>query len=431
MDDDLKKINPEENERNNVKRNRIIVNSVILSIIVVILLVGSFWLGLEKGRKENIDETDEKFPLEKTLILNKDRAKMYSIDFALFWKVWDLLKENYVDAQNLDAKKLFYGAIKGMLASTGDPYTTFFNPEENKMFNEEISGNFEGIGIEIGMKSDILTVIAPLEGTPAEKAGLRAGDKILKINDQITSEMTIDEAVKQMRGPKGTEVKLVIFHNNGKESQEIIIQRDTISVKSVKLEFKENDISYIKISRFGEDTGRDFKLALQKVLAKKNQKIILDLRNNPGGYLEIAIDLASRMLPKGKVVVIEESQDKKQKNMNARGGDVASDIPTVVLINEGSASASEILAGALRDNRENVQLVGERSFGKGSVQEKIDLSGGETAVKITVAKWLTPKGEQINEKGINPDIEVKLSQEDYEKNLDPQLDKAIEIIRGM
>ena len=431
MNDDLKTINPEEDKRNNVKNNKIIVNYFVLLVAVVILLIGSFWLGLEKGRKENSNATDAKFPLEKTLIFNKDRAQMYSIDFSLFWKVWDLLKENYVDAQNLDAKKLFYGAIKGMLAATGDPYTTFFDPEENKRFNEEISGSFDGIGIEIGMKNDILTVIAPLEGTPAEKAGLRAGDKILKINDRITSEMTIDEAVKEMRGVKGTEVKLIILHNNGEETQEITIQRDTISVKSIKLEFKENDISYLKISRFGEDTSRDFNLSLQKIVAKKNQKIILDLRNDPGGYLESAIDLASRMLPKGKVVVIEESRDKKQKSMYARGGDITSDIPTVILINEGSASASEILAGALRDNRENVRLVGEKSFGKGSVQERIDLSGGETAVKITVAKWLTPKGEQINEKGISPDVEVKLSPEDYEKNLDPQLDKAIEIIKGM
>lgn len=420
--------NINENSKAVERKNRKLFFRFIFLATVVILLVLSYQRGFENGQK-NTSFVEEKFPIGQTTVINKDGSEKYSIDFSLFWRTWDLLKEKYVDSNQLDSKKLFYGAIKGMLTATGDPYTTFFDPEENNKFNEDITGSFEGLGVEIGMKNNILTIIAPLEGTPAEKAGLRAGDKVLKIADKITSDMAIDEAIGLMRGPKGTEVKLTILREGQAETQDIIVKRDIINVKSVKAEMKDGGIGYIKISTFGDNTLREFNVALNNISAQKPKGLILDLRNDPGGYLDTAVDIASRMLPKGKVVVIEESQDKKQKILSSKGGDMLSGIKTVVLINEGSASASEILAGALKENRDNVTLVGKKSFGKGSVQELINLPGN-TAAKITVAKWLTPKGNQINEKGISPDEEIDLTLDDFQNNRDPQMDKALDLLKN-
>lgn len=398
---------------------------------VLFLIGAAFWSGYEQGKQsslisdngvENTLSPDEAIFLNKT---NQDKT----IDFSLFWKVWGLLKSKYVDNQKLDAHALFYGAIKGMLAATGDPYTTFFDPKENAAFQEDISGTFEGIGAEMGVQNEILTVIAPLEGTPAEKAGLLAGDKIIKIDDQATSSMSLDEAVGKIRGAKGSEVKLTLFHNGDEESRDIVVKRDVILVKSVRFEMKENTIAYIRISRFGDDTNKEFQEAVKQTVDKKAKGLIIDMRNNPGGFLETAVDIASVMLPSGKVVVMEENGAKERKEIKSRGGDVLSQIPTAVLINEGSASASEILAGALKDNRDNVTLIGKKSFGKGSVQELTSVSR-DTAVKITVARWLTPAGNQINTVGIAPDIEVNITREDIDNKRDPQLDKALEILKG-
>lgn len=397
---------------------------------VLFLIGAAFWFGYEQGKQDSPSDgagAEYILPPDEAIIFNK-ASQDKTVDFALFWKVWGLLKDKYVDSQKLDANALFYGAIKGMLAATGDPYTTFFDPKENAAFQEDISGTFEGIGAEMGIKNDILTVIAPLEGTPAEKAGLFSGDKIVKIDDQTTATMSLDEAVSKIRGTKGTEVKLTIFRNGDEESRDIIVRRDVILVKSVRFEMREDVIAYIRISRFGDDTEREFQEAVRQILGKKAKGLIIDMRNNPGGFLETAVDLASTMLPSGTVVVIEENGAGKRKEIKSRGGDVLSRIPTVVLINEGSASASEILAGALKDNRDNITLIGKKSFGKGSVQELISVSR-DTAVKITVARWLTPAGHQINTVGIVPDIEVNLTSDDRDNQRDPQLDKALEILK--
>jgi len=363
------------------------------------------------------------------VIENKAKDADNSVDFSLFWNTWDLLKNKYVDSQQLDAHKLVYGAIKGMMQATGDPYTTFFDPEENKKFGEDISGNFEGIGAELGVKNGILTVIAPLQGMPAEKAGLRAGDRIIKIDGKVAGEMSVDDAVNRIRGQKNTTVVLTIFREGSKDTQDISIVRNVINVKSVTLTFKDNNnIADIEMTKFGDDTETGFSDAIAKVKASHVKGLIIDLRNNPGGYLEAAINIASKLLPNGKIVVIEEAANKQQQKMYTRGGDVASGLETVVLINEGSASASEILAGALKENRANVTLVGKKSFGKGSVQEFIKTPQG-TAAKITVAHWLTPNGNQINELGIKPEVEVELTNDDYTNNRDPQMDAAIKQIQ--
>lgn len=406
------------------KKEKSVLNYYVKLVFLFALLALVFWFGFEKGKKSD----GEKSPAVENLLELKGLKESEKIDLTLYWNVFSKLKEKYVDAEKLTNEDLLYNSIKGMLSATDDPYTVFMDPEENKAFDEDIEGTFEGIGAELGIKQGILTVVSPLKDSPAEKAGLRVGDKILKVNDESTADMSIDDAVSRIRGKDGTEVKLTVYRAESEEkTKEITVTRGVIKVESVTLEMKDNNIAYFNVVRFGDDTAIVFNRLLREV-PRETEGIVVDLRNNPGGYLDVAIDLASLMLPDGKVVVIEEDKEGQRKNFYSRGEDKLSAIKTVVLINEGSASASEILAGALRDNRENVTLVGQKSYGKGSVQELIELSDN-TSVKITVARWLTPNGEQINEKGIQPDIEVELTDEDYEQNRDPQLDKALEILK--
>lgn len=408
------------------KTKKLVFKYAVFLIIGLLIILSSFIIGYKKG-KNNQDATSNFFPINKTIIENRFAPDEKSVDFSLFWKVWDTLKTKYVDNSNLNAQNLVYGAIKGMLKATGDPYTTFFDPEETKSFAEDIEGSFEGIGAELGMKDNILTIIAPLENSPAERAGLRAGDKIIKIGEKTTTDMNVYEAVDLIRGEKGTEIKLTIFRQGDKDSQEIKIIRDVIEIKSVKLEFKENNIAYLKINKFGEETAKEFDRAINEIILKDSKGLVLDLRNNPGGLLDRTITIASRLMPKGKTIVIEEDGHGKRNYLNTIGGNKLSSLPTAILINEGSASAAEILAGAMHDNR-GVKLIGKKTFGKGSVQELINFPKFSSA-KITIAKWLTPNGDYIMEKGISPDIEINYTDDDFNNNKDPQLDKAIETIK--
>ena len=352
------------------------------------------------------------------------------IDFSLFWEAYHKLQEKFVEKERLDIQKMIYGAISGMVKSLEDPYTVFLPPEETKRFIEDVKGVFEGVGMEIGIRKGQLQVIAPLEGTPAQRAGLRAGDKILEIDGKPTVDMTIEEAVNLIRGPRGSEVTLTIFREEWEKTKEIKIVREIIEIPSLKWELKDDDIAYIKIYQFSEKANFDFRVAAIEILASPAKKIILDLRNNPGGYLEIAQDISGWFLEKGDIVVVEDFGGKRdQKIYKAEGPSRFLDYPIVILTNQGSASGSEILAGALRDNR-GILIIGEKSFGKGSVQELERLKEG-SSLKITVAKWLTPKGELITDKGLEPDIKVEMTEEDYEKERDPQLDKAIEIIKEL
>jgi len=354
------------------------------------------------------------------------------IDFSLFWEVYHKLQEKFVDKGKFDVQKMIYGAISGMVKSLGDPYTVFFPPEETKRFEEDVKGVFEGVGMEIGIRKGQLQVIAPLEGTPAQRAGLRPGDKILKINDTPTSDLTIDEAVNLIRGPKGTEVTLTIFREEWEKTKEIKIVRDVIEVPSLKWEMKEingQKIAYIQLYQFSEKASFDFRKAAIEILESPSQKIILDLRNNPGGYLEVAQAISGWFLEKEKTVVIEDFGQGNKNEYKSQGPGTFSDYKVVILINQGSASGAEILAGALRDNR-GILLIGEKSFGKGSVQELEKLKEG-SSLKITVAKWLTPKGELITDVGLTPNIKVEMTEEDYNEGKDPQLEKAIEVIKNL
>lgn len=347
------------------------------------------------------------------------------VDFNLFWNVWDLLKKEYVDKEKLDDKKMFYGALKGLVDSVGDPYTVYLEPKLAKEFSNDLAGTFEGIGAEIGKKNDIITIIAPLADMPAEKAGLKSGDKIYAINGQSTAGLAVDEAVSKIRGPKGTEVILTIYRDGLEKPRDFKITRQIILVKSVRTEAREDKIFVITITNFNDDTADLFKQAAQKAVEKNPKGLVLDLRNNPGGYLETAITVASEWIPKGVIVTEQFNPEKKNEYLN-RGRARLKDFPTVVLVNQGSASASEIVAGALKDYKK-ATIVGKKTFGKGSVQTLEELKDS-SSVKITVAKWLTPEGSNINEQGITPDIEVDLTPEDYDKSKDPQLAKAVEIL---
>jgi carboxyl-terminal processing protease len=394
---------------------------------VIIIFVVGFGIGNYYANRQTADSNSVLHPSDVVFTNTEGKEK---IDFSLFWKVWELLGEKYVGRADLDANKLFYGAIKGMLAASGDPYTTFFTPEEQKSFEEDISGIFEGIGAEMALRDGIVTVVAPLEGMPAEAAGVRAGDRVLKINGESTETMTLDQAVEKIRGPKDTEVKLTLYTEGEENTHEVSIQRKTILVKSVRYEDKGKNIALLRVSRFGDDTHTEFNTAIQNLQKQGAKGLILDLRNNPGGLLSEAVDLSGYFLPAGTTVVQEEDAQGNKTQLRAKGNAVFKDIPIVILINQGSASAAEILAGALRDNRENVRLVGETSFGKGSVQELIPVSK-DTSVKITIARWLTPKGNQINQVGITPDEKVELTRDDANNKRDPQYDKAVEVLKGL
>jgi len=389
---------------------------LLLILLVAFSFGGGFYLGQEK--------TNQNRPLAlgniATTTVSDD-----TFDFNVYWEAWDSLRSNFVYKNKIKDKDMFYGSIKGMAASANDPYTVFMTPTETKEFSNDLAGTFEGIGAEVGMRNNIITIIAPLSGMPAEKAGLKAGDKIYAIDGKSALGLTVDEAVKLIRGTKDTFVTLTIIRDKETTPREIKIQRGVIVVKSVTVTNRPDGITVIKVSSFNDDTLGLFNDAVKQVVAKKPKGIILDLRNNPGGYLDTAVAMASEWI-KGGPVVLEQFGDGKRNEYNAAGNPQLGDYKTMVLVNGGSASASEIVAGALRDYKK-ATLVGENTFGKGSVQTIRDLSDG-SSMKITVAAWMTPNGDSINEKGLAPQVEVKLTAADVEKNKDPQLQKAVDLI---
>lgn len=392
-----------------------------IGLIIILLLAGTFRLGYTSGAKGYTFDS-------KTFEVINKKDKVGTVDYSLLWKTIEELNSHYLEG-SIDPQKTLYGAIKGAVSASGDPYTTFFTPDELKEFQTDLSGKFDGIGAEIGKKNGNIVIVAPIDESPAKKAGLRPQDIIVKVNGELLQDATVEDAVKKIRGPKGTEVKLSIFREGSKNPFDITIVRQTIEIKSVKWTSKEvqgKKTGIITISQFGEDTGQLFASAVKDLKKQGVQGLVIDLRNNPGGFLDTAVEIASYWLQKGELVVSEAKGDGSKIPFTSSGIETLKNIPTTVLINGGSASASEILSGALHDHGK-AKLVGEKSFGKGSVQEVVELPG-DSALKVTIAKWITPGGRNLNKDGLEPDEKVVMTDDDYKNEKDPQLDKALEIV---
>jgi len=393
-------------------------------ILVSILIAGIlFSIGFYAGKKNS----QSNIP---TQILNATTTE--SVDLAPFWKAWSLLDEKFSPASSTTAaitsQDKIWGAIQGLASSYGDPYTVFFPPVESKSFEEEISGAFGGVGMEMGVADDMLTVIAPLKGTPAAAAGVLAGDKVIMIGDKSALKMSTDEAIKLIKGDPGTPVTITFGRKGVKDPIVKTLVRALIEIPTVDTKLLPSNVFVISLYSFSETSPNLFRGALRKFVESGSDKLVLDLRNNPGGYLEAALDMASWFLPTGKTVVTENFGTKAEPNIyRSKGYNIFTDkLKFVILVNEGSASASEILAGALREYNK-ATLIGERTFGKGSVQELVPLTS-DTSLKITVAHWFTPLGKSISNGGLTPDIEVKLTPENTKNSADPQMAAAVKYL---
>jgi carboxyl-terminal processing protease len=413
-------------------RHNNLFNKISNILLIIILIIVAFLAGQSSQKEQTLVNYTAQDGSYEVSIDNKYSASpegktIKNIDFNLYWQVWDTVKTSYVDGENISEEDMFYGSLEGMIKAVDDPYTSFLDPNLTKRFGDDLSGSFEGIGAEIGIRDDTLTIIAPIDGMPAQKAGLKSGDKVLSIDGKSTAGISIDRAVDTIRGEKDTDVTLTIYREGLEETKDITITRGIITIESIKTEILADNIMLISISNFNEDTNDLFSQAIEEANAKEASGIILDLRNNPGGFLDSAIEIASEWVETGPVV-LEKFDENDITKYQARGLARLKDYKTVVLLNQGSASASEIVAGALQDYN-MATIVGEQSYGKGSVQTLKPFSDG-SSLKVTVAKWLTPQGESISEKGITPDIQVEYTIEDFENDRDPQLDKAIEIIKS-
>lgn len=397
-------------------------NKILLTTGSLILVLGIFGIGYSFGQKNML-------PIDKVYgISNKDTDLTTDVDFDPFWQVWNTLDKKSIFIKDIKDQDKVWSAIEGLANSTNDPYTVFFRPEENKLFQEEIHGSFGGIGAEIDKKDGILTIISPLKDTPAERAGLKTGDKILMINNEDATNMTIDKAINTIRGIKGTSVSLTILRGEEKKTRDINIVRDEINIPTIKTE-KKDDVFIIHFYTFSENSANLFREALYEFEESKMKKLIIDLRGNPGGYLDSAIDITGWFLDPGQIIAIQDFGDnRRQENFRSHGPKIFKEKnKLVILVNGGSASASEIMAGALSEYN-IAKLVGTQTFGKGSVQELVEITK-DTSLKVTIAKWLTPKGVSISKEGLTPDYEVKITKEDMDAGKDPQMDKAIELLK--
>ena len=400
--------------------------------VALLLVIGSFGAGIAVGTARSYTQAATSISITS---LFTGEAAQPSTNLSQLWLVWNTLNNKFVpttasSTRATDQEKV-YGMIKGLTDSYGDPYTTFFPPEESKAFAEQVSGNFGGVGMEIGIKNKVIVVVAPLPDSPAEKAGMVTGDKIVAVDGKPTDGFSVEQAVRLIRGEKGTSVKLTVLRGDSVEPITVSIVRATISVPAIKTELRNDSIFIVSLYSFSGLSTNQFREAMRKFVQSGSNKMIIDLRGNPGGFLDAAVDISSYFLPIGYSVVSEDAGSGTNPDVHhSRGYNIFSrgqNLKLVVLIDGGSASASEILAGALHDHGV-ATLIGKKTFGKGSVQELIDIGGG-ASLKVTIAKWLTPKGTSISEHGIEPDIEVDRTPEDVEAKKDPQMDKAIEWFR--
>ena len=397
------------------------LETVIAVVLAFALIASGFWLGWASGRAypENIEVTG-------ATNLTGNGSTTAPADFAVFWQAWQDINDLYLRNPSTTPQQKVDGAINGMVSSLGDPYTEFFAPADNTQFQQDITGDFGGIGAELGVNSNnIIVVISPLTGTPAAKAGLKPEDEVVGINNTSTASMSVDDAVNLIRGKVGTPVTLSILRAGWTKPQDFKIMRETITVPNVQFEMKGN-IAVITLAEFTQDADLAFYQALVKAVANNAQGIVLDLRGDPGGYLEVAVDIAGYFVKPGSLVVKEVGRSVPEQDYTADGDGSLSTMPMAVLMDSGSASAAEILAGALHDDR-NIPLVGTQSFGKGTVQQLEQLADG-SSVKITIAHWVMPSGEIIDHVGLTPTYAVS-STVSATSTTDAQLDKALQVVQ--
>jgi carboxyl-terminal processing protease len=392
-----------------MKQNyRNIIKAIIFGALIIILTLFAFYLGYQKTEAEEPFLSSDDFNTKH---------------FQVFWQTWGKIKSEYVDKEKINNNKAAFEAARGLVRSLNDPYSDLYEKDKAKIFEEDLSGSFGGVGMEIGEKKGLITVIAPLEGTPAQKAGIKAGDIIMKINDEDATNLSTEEAVSRIRGKIGTKVKLTLMRDGWKQARDFEIIRAKIEVPAIKSKFYKPNIGYIKINTFNPKTVPEFALAYTKLQKLGAKKFILDLRNNPGGFLEISISLSEFFLERGKIIVKElwGGQNNREKLILSEGPGTLGKIKMIILVNKGSASASEIFAGALRDNLA-VKILGEKSYGKGSIQQMFQID--DNLLKLTVGYWFTPKGLKLEGKGIEPD--VKLEDKTPDDDRDDVLNRAIE-----
>lgn len=397
--------------------------TLVLLPIVTLLLGVQIGIAQEAQRFTNMEQLFSNRTESGALITDPEKE----VDISLLWSVWKLMTKYYIAPEKLQTQPLLYGAIEGLVNAVGDPYTLFMPPQENKEFRQSLNGTLQGIGAELTQRENNIVVVAPLKGSPAEKAGLLPQDIITQVDSKSIEGFSLGDAVERIRGPKGSTVILTVTRKE-RETVDISIVRDEITVPSVEAEIKEFDgkrFGYIALNRFGDTTTQEFGSSVRNQISDNIDGMIIDVRFNGGGYLDTAIDLSSMFLKKGKIVSVAHRQGEPTHHY-VKGNPIAGDIPLVILINEGSASASEILAGALQDNQ-RATVIGKQSFGKGTVQEVFDLAGG-TSIRITTARWLTPNGKDLGKEGVHPDIEVDRTMEQIQAEQDPQLDAALEFL---
>ena len=391
---------------------------VTLFILLILAFAGAFLVGVYVGF-ENRPIAATITGVENTLTEDTNTG-----DMSPFWETWRLLEDKYPFNEAPTSQEKIWGAIEGLTASYDDPYTIFFPPEESKIFEQEINGQFSGVGMEVAIRDERLVVVAPLKDTPAYEAGVQSGDHIVAIDGESTLSLSLDTAVQMIRGPKGSQVTITVEREG--ESIDITITRDTINIPTLETEVID-DVFVVRLYNFSPKAPELFREAMQELVVERKDKLVIDVRGNPGGYLEASIDIASWFLSQGEVIVREATREDSEKKYRSKGYDIFdNDLEVVILIDEGSASASEILAGALSEHG-IATLVGAKTFGKGSVQELVSVTR-DTSLKVTVAEWLTPEGVSISEDGLLPDYVIPFELETEEEDADPQLDKALELL---